>query len=425
MNAASPKVQSILNVSELETAINRLRESQKRLSNFSYKQIIAYLSEFGSHLSNRKLSIHKEYPDAGLAFIANFCRRTNLESMLKTALKQPAVLDGFVELSGSSGIELFAVPRGVVVHWIAGNVPTLGFLSLIQGLLTKNANIIKLPSNSNNLMPSLVEEMSGLHSELATVVGQSIQLIKHSRTDERSSKALSEIADVRVFWGSDSGVEALRQLPSKMSCGDLVFSNKVSLILLEGKALEDCDLSKLCTRIAQDVAIFEQKACASPHTIFLEAVSDKIFSQFVEALRESFKNIVKRYPRMLPSTEERSAILNLRAQYDMFHESYSPESLEFTLLSDNEIKLGPAIGGRTVFLRRLQNFSELYPLLSEKTQSVGILMNNDRYDETSKALAKAGIQRICRLGSMTQFDIPWDGYLILDRMLRWTSRPAL
>ena len=35
-----------------------------------------------------------------------------------------------------------AHPRGIITHWLAGNVPILGMISLIQGIITKNTNLL-------------------------------------------------------------------------------------------------------------------------------------------------------------------------------------------------------------------------------------------------------------------------------------------
>jgi len=41
-------------------------------------------------------------------------------------------LDDFISINESES-KLKAQPRGIVSHWIAGNVPMLGMLSLVQG----------------------------------------------------------------------------------------------------------------------------------------------------------------------------------------------------------------------------------------------------------------------------------------------------
>ncbi len=40
-----------------------------------------------------------------------------------------------------------AQPRGLSVHWIAGNVDVLGIFSVVQALLTKNTCLIKVSHN--------------------------------------------------------------------------------------------------------------------------------------------------------------------------------------------------------------------------------------------------------------------------------------
>ena len=51
-----------------------------------------------------------------------------------------------------------ANPRGIITHWLAGNVPILGMISLIQGILTKNTNIIKLPKQNGMILPLMVSQ---------------------------------------------------------------------------------------------------------------------------------------------------------------------------------------------------------------------------------------------------------------------------
>ena len=61
---------------------------------------------------------------------------------------------------------LYARPQGIAVHWIAGNVPVLGVISLFQSLLTKNKSIIKVPVNFKNVLPALLEDLSNSNTSL-------------------------------------------------------------------------------------------------------------------------------------------------------------------------------------------------------------------------------------------------------------------
>ena len=56
--------------------------------------------------------------------------------------------------------KLIALPRGLVVHWVSGNVPTLGIISLIISLLCKNSNIVKVANNSPDILIKMLEILS-------------------------------------------------------------------------------------------------------------------------------------------------------------------------------------------------------------------------------------------------------------------------
>ena len=58
---------------------------------------------------------------------------------------QRGISDFFATDKFSDYRKIRAVPRGIAVHWLAGNVPLLGMLALAQSILTKNVNILKAP----------------------------------------------------------------------------------------------------------------------------------------------------------------------------------------------------------------------------------------------------------------------------------------
>ena len=79
----------------------------------------------------------------GLSFLATWLRRSNLESLLNLNLNGThACLDGFRPLGSRSFIK--AQPAGLVCQWLAGNVPTLAFFSLVPSLLARNPTLVKL-----------------------------------------------------------------------------------------------------------------------------------------------------------------------------------------------------------------------------------------------------------------------------------------
>ena len=53
-------------------------------------------------------------------------------------------------------------PRGLVSHWLAGNVPLLGMLALAQSVVTRNANLMKVASTFSSVLPALLETFRDL-----------------------------------------------------------------------------------------------------------------------------------------------------------------------------------------------------------------------------------------------------------------------
>ena len=98
------------------------------------------------------------------------------------------------------------------------------------------------------------------------------------------------------------------------------------------------------------------------------------------------------------------------------------QGIEFTILSDEELKLGPPIGNRTIFVRKTDNLERIAAIIPENIQSVGLLAEAQRFEELTALFGEKGVQRFAKIGAMTHFEIPWDGYFLPHYLVRWISR---
>jgi hypothetical protein len=412
---------------DLRSVIEEIRKGAGEIQDWPTAAILDLLAEFSELITDRSLDLHRRYSDSGLGYIAGWCRRSNLQSILQSAFHSSKVLDDFTTLGRREDREYRALPIGLVAHWMAGNVPTLGFLSMVQGVLTKNANLIKIASNQDDMLSSLLHILgktgTGRQYSGRKLV-QSIAVTRYDRTETEPGRAISESANTRVFWGSDETVKLLRRMPTIVDCRDLVFGNKTSFMAVDKHILEKNDLEALARRVASDVSLFEQKACASPHTLFLETKDDRILDSVAEALYKAMSSALSTYQKSLPSPEEVSAILNLRAQYDMFHRAWYTDGVEFTLLSDDLFQLGPPIGNRVLYIRKVHDLAEVADLITPQVQSVGLSTSAKRFEELSNLYARRGVVRFSTIGAMTHFESPWDGYTLVHHLIRWVSRQA-
>ncbi len=214
-----------------------------------------------------------------LGFLPLWLRRANLSALARRSLRdRPEALDHFVPLGEKQTMMVRAQPRGVVVHWVAGNVPVLGLLSLAQSILCKNANIVKVARNRPGILPFLLAAISEVNYTNAQgntfsgrVLTDAIVVVYADRQDEAAARELSRLADVRVAWGGRDAVEAIINLPRRYGTEDIVFGPKTSLAIVGAERLVDKDSARrTAAAIAADACAFDQQGCNSPHTVFVE-----------------------------------------------------------------------------------------------------------------------------------------------------------
>lgn len=410
----------------LTTLLDQLEEGRSSLLSEPVDSIISVIDRFAEHLLHKSNPIHRQCPGAGIPFIASWCRRQNIERLLDAALPSRSMLDDFNRSQTRPDRAYRAFPRGLVVHWLAGNVPTLGFLSLIGGLVTKNANVVKVANDTDDLLATLLNQMAQTTAETGmdpVCLLSATAVIRYDHTERHIGEALSRRADTRIIWGSDETVRQIRSLPTKIETNDVVFPNRTSLVVISEESLRKGDTSSIARRLAQDISVFEQKACASPHTVFLLSSDNEVLRRFAKQLQGALYKQLRRFPKNPPSEREVSTILNLRARYDMFHEAWYSGGTEFSVLSDDLVQLGPPIGNRTVFLRLIQDTQQLTELITPEVQTIGIEAHGSEFAELTSILGAQGVFRFAKLGTMTHFESPWDGHFLPQHLVRWTSRP--
>ena len=97
------------------------------------------LGKFWAEKYSKEIGVNSKH-------LVSFLSKENLGKKLDIALRgNRNVLEKFVDLSDPDLI-FHAQPRGIIVHWIAGNVEILGIFSIVQAIITKNVSIIKAPT---------------------------------------------------------------------------------------------------------------------------------------------------------------------------------------------------------------------------------------------------------------------------------------
>ena len=238
---------------ELETLRKELMVAQQELYKIPVSTIIALLNQF-----SRKIIQSSEVNGIdGAAFLSNWLRKSNIEKVLRTNFTNPEILNQFV---GTGNKRMKVQPRVLVCHLIAGNVPTLGLFSLFQSMLARNANILRIPTQSIGPSISLLKVFSETESQGVTGKDllKAVSILYFPSSDHSMNNKMSLLADARVVWGGKEAVQSIQGLEHREHCEDSVFGPKYSFAVLDKTAQEKFDLEKIVRRFTADIIDFEQ-----------------------------------------------------------------------------------------------------------------------------------------------------------------------
>lgn len=327
-----------------------------------------------------------------------------------------------------ASFELCAQPRGVLCHWIAGNIPTLSFFSLVQGVLSKNGNILKVPPQNKNILLSLLKKLSKIKLEFEGCMYSGDDIVSSvavvsfdGRSDKDLSEKMSLAADCKVIWGDSAGIKSVINLPQKEHCEIIVFGPKYSFGVFDKETIEGNNFDGLLKKTVVDIVVFNQMACSSPHVLFFEKSRYSI-EKIIKKMQVHFEGLPEELLTDLPQTIA-SRIINERAKYLLSggKQVLGSKGVEWTILVNQDIGLEEPIQGRTVFVKEVDGLEKVLPLITRKIQAVSVSINDENKKRAfAKKVSFLGVDRITSPGSIHNFTLPWDGIMTLNRLVRWT-----
>jgi hypothetical protein len=365
-----------------------------------------------------------------LGFLPLWLRRANLNTLAQRSLRgRPEALDRFVPLGANDAMMVRAQPRGLAVHWVAGNVPVLGLLSVVQSMLCKNANVLKVSRSRPGILPYLLAALSEVvytNAAGETISGRvltdTMLVVYADREDHGAARELSRLADVRVAWGGREAVEAIINLPRRYGTEDIVFGPKLSFAVVAAERLADRDAARrTAAAIAADACAFDQQGCNSPHTVFVERGGQIEPPEFARLLGEAMEAECRRGP--LADVDPAAAMnaLAIRTEYAMRGEAHHSREIEWTVVYSNEDQgLAEPCYLRTLFVRSVGDIFEVAAFCSSQTQTAGLAVDERRH-ALADVLTARGVERCPAVGAMRIYDAPWDGLYAMDRLVRWVS----
>lgn len=405
-------------IESIEKVIENVNKQREWLHAQNIDELLAFFEKLGKYWAenfSKEIGVNSKH-------LISFLSKENLGKKLDISLRGDRnVLEKFVDLSDPE-LVFHAQPRGIVVHWIAGNVDILGVFSVVQAIITKNVSIIKAPSNYELLLKliSSIKEITTEKIQGSNLL-KCIEIVYVDRNDLKNQKLLSENADVRIAWGGEEAVKSILSLPKSPFSEDIIYGPKYSYAIIDEEKLSK-NAEKIAQRVAMDVSMFDQYACSSPHTIFVETNNENVIESFARKIAKSLDDVNRiLIPKKETSSDKALEILDIRTEYGLKGEVISSSGTEWTVIISGEKNLAKPIFSRVIHIRKLDRKELQKENSSRKIQTIAMVMEKEkRYEIIDKLTLLAG-DRCPNVGNMSLFDSPWDGMFGMDRMVRWIT----
>lgn len=330
-------------------------------------------------------------------------------------------------------IQLIVQPAGAVLHVASGNVFIACIESLINGIITRNINFLKMSTDDRDFPALFAESIREFDRE--GIISRRLAVVWWPGGDAAVEDLFKQRMDRIIFWG---GGEALKSWERNLgeSAALVRHGPKVSFGIVSREGLKGSDPANLTDNIALDIAIWEQKACNCPQMLFLEgSIPDAEVKRFVDSLTGSMKSLSAVFPPGRRSNDEYVEVLKARelamAKHFITGEPISvrgPETFEWTIIFEEQerepkFELSPL--NRTIIIKRYPSLAAFTDLLKERSfylQTAGYCLGDSEIQEYAVKLSGLGVTRLCRFGVMAipAAGVPHDGSFALLDLTRFT-----
>ncbi len=336
--------------------------------------------------------------------------------------------------------------RGVAFHIAPSNVPVNFAVSMTSALLAGNACVIRVSDKPFKAVDMICEEMNRLLAGEFADLKAYFAIVRYGH-DEQITQTLSSICDVRIIWGGDETIKAIRKIPLPTRAIEMTFADRHSLALIDAKAYLEKDPKEIAKGFYTDTYYSDQNACSSPRLVVwngdVESVA-KARERFWRSLQElvdrdyelqpvqavdkmtSFTALaMSGYPCRLVEEENKN---------DRGVDGGNTDENEGKRIYDNKLirvevdKLTENLmdyknGGGYFFeyiLKQQGDLAELIPVLGKRCQTIAQLGFEQK--KIADFVRKSGVRggdRIVPLGQTMGLEFIWDGFWMIEQMSRY------
>lgn len=382
-------------LAELEERINRTRTEQT----LRPETVIAALDQMSRKLDEGMFGkfLTDDFLKESVSLAARMLRRDVLEHKVRTELgedffsiKKTTPPEGFDRLLQRPE------PLGTLMHIAAGNMDALPAYSVIEGLLTGNINLLKLPQADNGLTIVLFRELFQIEPALRDFV----YVFDTPSTDVEGMRRIADCCDGIAVWGGDGAVQAVRKL-APSGCKLIEWGHRLGFAYISGYRAEEL------TALAEHIMRTKQLLCSSCQVIYLDTERMEDVTAFCKEFLPYLEDAAKKHPVSEIGAVAEMTLRRYANRLEGFMEGNAAEEIfqgegcSLTACADSELELSYMYGNCLV--KRLPE-RELLPVLRRKKgtlQTAGLICSPERRAHLTELLVRSGMNRVLPPGRMS------------------------
>jgi len=281
-------------------------------------------------------------------------------------------------------------PLGVLFHITAGNVDGLPFVSLLDGLLTGNINIVKLPKQEGGITVSLLEALFNI----APTLREYVYVFSYSSKDMHAMKKLATAADAIVVWGGDEAVSAVRRLADP-NTKIIEWGHKISFAYttIEGATTDAFE------KLALHICLTNQLFCSSCQGVFVDTDDMQDVYHFCELFMPIFERVCRDNPFAFDAATK--LFVEAETTLQQYHEKiagsnnhiFKGEGCSITACTDSKLETSSMYRNIWVKPLKREHIISLRPY-KQYLQTAALLCSEHEHEALSQKLLQAGLVKI-------------------------------
>ncbi|WP_223835620.1 acyl-CoA reductase [Streptomyces venezuelae] len=315
-------------------------------------------------------------------------------------------------------------PVGMVAHIAPGNAATVAPLSIVEGLLAGNVNVLKTSGDDTLLTQHLMAELAALDPSGA--LAARIVVLRFPSSRQEWLRLMCAPADAVAVWGGEAAVEGVAaHVPA--GCRLVEWGHRISFAYLTADAWSDAGT---LDALADDVCLYEQEACSSPQVVYLDTEDEDEVFAFAERLASVLATrppaaaaAAAGEPDPAEAAELTTTELMARLEEHLgLTRVFAAPDGSWRVLADTRSPLTASPLHRSVWVKPLPRkrlVATLRPM-RRYLQTAGIAGSATDVAELARTALAAGVTRVTPVGSMLESYAgePHDGVYALQRYSR-------